>query len=62
MELDIWPLTPERLPDLAALFGQGGNPKGCWCAFYHVRQLDSATATAETNRASAERPIVRRGV
>ncbi len=26
-ELEFHPLTRERLPDLAALFGQGGDPK-----------------------------------
>ncbi len=29
-DLDIQPLTPDRLPDLAALFEQGGDPKWCW--------------------------------
>lgn len=54
MELDVRPLTPERLPHLARLFGQGGDPKWCWCAFYRVRQVDFATATAESNRAVLE--------
>jgi ribosomal protein S18 acetylase RimI-like enzyme len=51
LELDIRPLTPDRLPDLAALFGQGGDPKWCWCAFYRVRQVDFATGSAASNRA-----------
>jgi GNAT superfamily N-acetyltransferase len=54
MELDIQPLTPDRLPDLAALFGQGGDPKWCWCAFFRIRQVDFATATAHSNRAVLE--------
>jgi ribosomal protein S18 acetylase RimI-like enzyme len=37
-ELEIVPLTPARLPDLAALFGQGGDPRDCWCAFYRTRE------------------------
>lgn len=57
MDLDIRPLTPDRLPDLAALFGQGGDPKWCWCAFYRVRQVDFATATAESNRDVLERAV-----
>jgi ribosomal protein S18 acetylase RimI-like enzyme len=36
-ELEIVPLTPARLPDLAMLFGQGGDPRDCWCAFYRTR-------------------------
>jgi len=29
--MEIRPLTPERLPDMAALFEQGGDPNWCWC-------------------------------
>ena len=54
MDLDIQPLTPERLPDLGSLFSQGGDPKFCWCAFYRVRGMDFSTATAESNRAVLE--------
>lgn len=54
MDLDVQPLTPERLPDLGSLFGQGGDPKFCWCAFYRVRGMDFSTATAESNRAVLE--------
>jgi GNAT superfamily N-acetyltransferase len=50
MTLEIQPLTPERLPDLAALFDQGGDPKYCWCAWYRFRGMDFATATAAGNR------------
>jgi hypothetical protein len=28
--LDIQPLTAKRIPDLATLFDQGGDPKWCW--------------------------------
>jgi GNAT superfamily N-acetyltransferase len=54
-ELEILPLTPDRLPDLAGLFGQGGDPKWCWCSFYRVRGVDFRTATASGNRAVLER-------
>ena len=57
MRLDIHPLTPDRLPDLAALFGQGGDPKWCWCAFYRVRGVDFSTATAEGNREVLEEAV-----
>ena len=50
MTLDVRPLTPDRLADLAALFGQGGDPKWCWCAWYRVRSIDFSTATREGNR------------
>lgn len=56
-ELEIHPLTPDRLPDLAALFGQGGDPKWCWCSFFRVRNADFAHATADTNREVLERAV-----
>ncbi len=52
--LEIRPLTAETLPDLARLFGQGGDPKWCWCSFYRVRQVDFATGSAASNRAVLE--------
>lgn len=55
--LEIVPLTRDRLPDLATLFGEGGDPKWCWCAFYRVRNVDFQTAKPETNRAVLERAV-----
>jgi GNAT superfamily N-acetyltransferase len=34
--LEVHPLTAARLPDLAALFDEGGDPKTCQCAFWRV--------------------------
>lgn len=56
-ELEFHPLTPDRLPDLASLFGEGGDPKWCWCSFFRVRNADFANATAETNRKVLERAV-----
>ena len=53
-DLDIHPLSADRLGDLAALFGQGGDPKWCWCAWYRLRSVDFTSATAESNRAVLE--------
>jgi GNAT superfamily N-acetyltransferase len=36
-ELETHPLSAERLPHLAALFGEGGDPKWCWCSAFRVR-------------------------
>ncbi len=52
--LEILPLTADRLGDLAALFEQGGDPKWCWCAWYRLRSVDFASATAASNRAVLE--------
>ena len=50
MALRIEPLTPDRIPDLATLFDQGGDPKWCWCAWFRVRGRDWSNATAVENR------------
>ena len=54
MSLEILPLTPERLPDLAALFNQGGDPKWCWCAYYRLRGVDFSSGSARRNRGVLE--------
>jgi len=58
--MEIRPLTPERLPDLATLFEQGGDPKWCWCAYFRIRGRDWTNSTGAENRevlaAAAARP------
>jgi len=56
-DLQILPLTAELLPDLAALFGQGGDPKWCWCASFRVRSLDFTKADPAENRRVLERAV-----
>jgi GNAT superfamily N-acetyltransferase len=47
--LDIVPLAPDRWDDVAALFGEGGDPKTCWCMFWRLRSKDWSFAnTTET--------------
>lgn len=50
MALDIRPLTPERLPDLAALFEQGGDPRWCWCAYFRIRGIDFSKGSKARHR------------
>jgi GNAT superfamily N-acetyltransferase len=49
-DLAILPLTPERFPDLAALFEEGGDPKWCWCAYFRYRGRDWTNSTGVQNR------------
>jgi len=56
-ELEIHPLTPDRLPHLAALFAEGGDPKWCWCSWFRLRSVDFRSATAESNRGVLERAV-----
>src|SRR6476620_5511165 len=49
-KLDIRPLTPDRLPDLAALFDQGGDPKWCWCSYFRIRGVDFSADSGARHR------------
>ena len=48
--LEILPLTPERWDDLAALFGEGGDPRWCWCMYWRLRAKEFAANTVARNR------------
>lgn len=54
----IEPVTPDRLPDVAALFGQGGDPRWCWCAWYRVRNADFSKGSGERHREIFESAVV----
>jgi GNAT superfamily N-acetyltransferase len=63
-DLAIHPLTAKRLPDLASLFEQGGDPKWCWCASFRVRGMTFSKYNPADNRAvleKAARTDARRG-
>ena len=49
-EVEIVPLTPDRWPDVAALFDEGGDPKTCSCMFWRVRSKDWSFGTAAEAR------------
>jgi GNAT superfamily N-acetyltransferase len=49
--IEIVPLTPERWPDVTALFDEGGDPKTCSCMFWRVRSKDWSFANAAEARA-----------
>jgi len=38
LELSFQPLTPDRWPDLEALFGERGAVGGCWCMWWRVKR------------------------
>lgn len=56
-DLRILPLTTERMPHLASLFGQGGDPKWCWCASFRLRSLDFTKADPASNRRVLEAAV-----
>jgi GNAT superfamily N-acetyltransferase len=57
MGVRIEPLTSDRVADLATLFGQGGDPKWCWCAYFRVRGRDWTNSTGAENRQILESAV-----
>lgn len=55
--IEIHPLTADRIPDLAGLFGQGGDPRWCWCAYFRVRGRDWSNSTPAANREVMESAV-----
>jgi GNAT superfamily N-acetyltransferase len=37
--MEAYPLTPERWPDFATLFGPSGACYGCWCTYFRIPPL-----------------------
>ncbi len=58
--LDVFPLTPDRWPDLEQLFGERGASSGCWCMWWRVAAKDWEKDAGPGNRA-AFRSVVRAG-
>jgi GNAT superfamily N-acetyltransferase len=56
----IHPLTPERWPDLEALFGPRGACAGCWCMYWRLPGKDYRASSNVANR-KAFRKIVQGG-
>ena len=52
--IDVRPLASERFDDLAELFGEGGDPKWCWCMYFRRRGVSWANTTPAANRAGLE--------
>ncbi|HVN54381.1 MAG TPA: GNAT family N-acetyltransferase [Anaerolineaceae bacterium] len=48
--LKVLPLTPERWPDLEALFGAKGAVGGCWCMWWRIPRAEYNRQVGEGNR------------
>jgi GNAT superfamily N-acetyltransferase len=57
MPIRIEALTRDRVPDLATLFDQGGDPKWCWCAYFRARGHDWTNSTGAQNRQILESAV-----
>src|SRR5919108_4184082 len=59
-DLAFYPVTPDRWPDLEALFGPRGACAGCWCMWWRLTQKEFDARRGEPNR-QALRAIVAAG-
>ena len=48
--LTFQPLTPERWPDLEALFGRHGATGGCWCMWWRLTQAEFDRNKGQSNK------------
>ena len=55
--LGFRPLTPERWPDLEALFGRHGATGGCWCMWWRLTQAEFDRNAGEGNKEAFRRIV-----
>lgn len=60
VQIRCHPVTPERWPDLARLFGERGACAGCWCLWWRLPAAQWRAQRGEANRRALER-LVRAG-
>jgi GNAT superfamily N-acetyltransferase len=53
----IVPLTPKRWDAVAGLFGEGGDPKSCWCMFWRLRSKEWSLGNAREVRDGLHRLV-----
>lgn len=56
-KLAFHPLTPERWPDLVALFGPTGACAGCWCTWWRLTTREFRAGVGEVNRRRQQRYV-----
>jgi GNAT superfamily N-acetyltransferase len=58
-KLVVRPVTPDRWPDLEALFGPRGACAGCWCMWFRLPRKAFAAGNGEKNRRALRRIVAR---
>jgi GNAT superfamily N-acetyltransferase len=56
--VDCRPVTPDRWPDLEALFGPRGACGGCWCMWWRLPRGQFEAGKGETNREALRRLVM----
>ena len=55
--VEVHPLTPDRWPDLEALFGRSGAWGGCWCMWFRKRRSEIDRSTSAQNKAGLKAQV-----
>jgi GNAT superfamily N-acetyltransferase len=50
LDLEFYPLTPERWTDLEKLFGKHGASGGCWCMWWRLKRSEFEKQKGEQNK------------
>jgi GNAT superfamily N-acetyltransferase len=51
---EVHPVTPDRLADLADLFGSNGTTRGCWCMWFRAPRPEVHAGWSGGNRVAFE--------
>jgi GNAT superfamily N-acetyltransferase len=57
VKLGFHPLTPDRWPDLEALFGERGACGGCWCMYWRLPRPEFNAQKGAGNRQAFQRLV-----
>ena len=57
LDLEFRPVTPERWPDLEALFGEHGAYGGCWCMWWRLKRYEFAKQMGQGNKEALKRIV-----
>lgn len=53
----VRPLTPDRWPDLEAVFGRAGGFSGCWCMYWRAPRADYQSPARKDMKARFRRRV-----
>jgi len=57
LDLEFYPLTPERWADFEKLFGKNGACGGCWCMWWRLKRSEFERQKGEGNRRAMKRIV-----
>lgn len=62
LQLEVFPLTEERWPDLVALFGPNGAYGNCWCMWWRLSSAEFGRLSGEQKRQALQKIVAKSDV